>query len=56
MCRSSFSLARSYQSCGRSCDDLKDDFEVGDEWRLEVTSDMQSARLYVVQFNLKRMS
>ena len=33
--------------------DLQDDFEVGDEWRLEVTNDMQSAPLYVIQFSLR---
>jgi hypothetical protein len=36
--------------------DLKDSFEIGDEWRLEVTSDMQKEPLYLVRFSLKRTS
>jgi hypothetical protein len=34
--------------------DLKDRFQIGDEWRLEVTSDMQNEPLYVIRFTLKR--
>ena len=34
--------------------DLKDRFQIGDEWRLEVTSDMQKEPLYVIRFSLKR--
>jgi hypothetical protein len=34
--------------------DLKDRFQIGDEWRLEVTSDMQKDPLYVIRFSLKR--
>jgi len=34
--------------------DLKDRFQIGDEWRLEVTSDMQNDPLYVIRFSLKR--
>ena len=33
--------------------DLNDKFEIGDEWRLEVTSDMQPEPLYVIRFSLK---
>jgi hypothetical protein len=33
---------------------LKDRFQIGDEWRLEVTSDMQKEPLYVIRFSLKR--
>ena len=36
--------------------DLKDKFEIGDEWRLEVISVMQKEPLYVVRFSLKRTS
>jgi ATP dependent DNA ligase domain len=36
--------------------DLKDKFQIGDEWRLEVTSDMQKESLYVIRFSLKRTS
>ena len=36
--------------------DLKDKFQIGDEWRLEVTSDMQKDPFYVVRFSLKRTS
>ncbi|TMJ63701.1 MAG: hypothetical protein E6G79_16730 [Alphaproteobacteria bacterium] len=34
--------------------DLKNKFQIGDEWRLEVTSDMQKEPLYVVRFSVKR--
>jgi hypothetical protein len=34
--------------------DLKDKFQIGDEWRLEVTNEMQKQPLYVVRFTLKR--
>jgi hypothetical protein len=34
--------------------DLEDGFEVGDEWRLEVTSEMQKEPLYIVRFSVKR--
>ena len=36
--------------------DLKDKFQIGDEWWLEVRSDMQREPLYVVRFILKRTS
>jgi hypothetical protein len=36
--------------------DLKNKFQIGDEWRLEVTSDMQKEPLYVIRFSLERTS
>ena len=36
--------------------DRKDKFQIGDEWWLEVRSDMQKEPLYVVRFSLKRTS
>ena len=36
--------------------DLKHKFQIGDEWWVEVRSDMQREPLYVVRFILKRTS
>jgi hypothetical protein len=49
-CREAIKVAAEYVT------DLKGKFEIGDEWRLEVTSDMQKEPLYVVRFSLKRTS
>jgi hypothetical protein len=45
-CREATRVAAEYVA------DLKDEFQIGDEWRLEVTSEMQNRPLYVIRFSL----
>ena len=47
-CREAIKVAAEYVT------DLKGKFQIGDEWRLEVTSDMQKEPLYIIRFSLKR--